>query len=104
MYVINRNIKIFSFTLIILGLFGIGYGFYKAPKTIEESIEIMAGKHHEGHKYDLHKDPSLISGLSERHTLDTVRFLKITKLRQQALIHVLCYSALFSTPDLNMKK
>ena len=56
MYVITRNIKIFSFTLMILGLFGIGYGFYKAPKTIDESIEIMASKHHEGHKHDLHKD------------------------------------------------
>ena len=56
MYVITRNIKIFSFTLMILGLFGIGYGFYKAPKTIDESIEIMASKHHEGHNHDLHKD------------------------------------------------
>ena len=26
----------------VLGLLGIGYGFYKAPKTIEESNELVA--------------------------------------------------------------
>ena len=54
MYVITRNIKILSFSLVVLGLLGIGYGFYNAPKTIEESKEMMTNKHHDSHSSDSH--------------------------------------------------
>ena len=54
MYVISRNIKILSFSLIVLGLMGIGYGFYNAPKTIEESKEMIANMHHDSHSSDSH--------------------------------------------------
>ena len=49
MYIITRNNKILSFSLMIIGLLGIGYGFYSAPKTIEESKEIIANQHHDSH-------------------------------------------------------
>ena len=49
MYKVSTNIKMFSFSLIILGLLGIGYGFYSAPKTIEESKEITASHGHSSH-------------------------------------------------------
>ena len=49
MYKVSTNIKMFSFSLIILGLLGIGYGFYSAPKTIEESKEIIASHGHSSH-------------------------------------------------------
>ena len=58
MYVITRNIKILSFSLVILGLLGIGYGFYNAPKNIEQSKEIMANKHHDSHGHDSHSSDS----------------------------------------------
>ena len=49
MYKLSTNIKIFSFSLIVLGLFGIGYGFYSAPKTIEESKQMVANYHDDSH-------------------------------------------------------
>ena len=58
MYVITRNIKILSFSLVILGLLGIGYGFYNAPKNIDQSKEIMANKHHDSHGHDSHSSHS----------------------------------------------
>ena len=54
MYLISRNIKILSFSLIVLGLWGIGYGVYNAPKTIEESKEMIANMHHDSHSSDSH--------------------------------------------------
>ena len=49
MYKVSANIKIFSFALIILGLLGIGYGFYSAPKTIEQSKEMVSSHGHSSH-------------------------------------------------------
>ncbi len=49
MYKVSTNIKMFSFSLIIVGLFGIGYGFYNAPKTVEESKEMIASYGYSSH-------------------------------------------------------
>ena len=38
----------------VLGLLGIGYGFYNAPKTIEQSKEMIANMHHDSHSSDSH--------------------------------------------------
>ena len=46
-----------SITLMILGLLGVGYGFYSAPKTVEEAKEILAKQHHDGHG-DAHATPA----------------------------------------------
>ena len=54
MYTITRNIKILSFSLMTLGILGIAYGFYVAPKTIEESKEIIAASHDDSHSSDSH--------------------------------------------------
>ena len=74
MYVISRNIKILSFSLIVLGLLGIGYGFYNAPKTIEESKEMIANMHHDSHSSDSHGHDSHSSDdphLSDSHAYDS---------------------------------
>ena len=47
MFTLTKKIKIFSFTLIVLGLLGIAFGFYSAPTTIEESKEMVSHHHHE---------------------------------------------------------
>ena len=74
MYTITRNIKILSFSLVVFGLLGIGYGFYNAPKTIEESKEMMANKHHDSHSsdshgYDSHSSDDSYSYGSESHEM-----------------------------------
>ena len=68
MYVISRNIKILSFSLMVLGLLGIGYGFYNAPKTIEESKEMIANMHHDSHSSDSHGHDS---HSSDSHAYDS---------------------------------
>jgi len=42
MYQFSGKLKIFSLALIIIGLVGIGYGFYSAPKTVEQAKEIIS--------------------------------------------------------------
>ena len=69
MYVISKNIKILSFSLIVLGLMGIGYGFYNAPKTIEESKEMIANMHHDSHSSDSHGHDSYSS--DDSHSSDS---------------------------------
>ena len=54
MYVVSNNIKILSLVLVVLGLLGIGYGFYSSPKTIEESKEMIASMGHDSHSHDSH--------------------------------------------------
>ena len=59
MYKVSANIKIFSFTLIILGLLGIGYGFFSAPKTIEQSKQMVSSHGHSSHSLtDSHSNDS----------------------------------------------
>ena len=57
MFVLNKKIKIFSLTLIILGLLGIAFGFYSAPSTIEEAKEIIANSHHGDDHASNHDNP-----------------------------------------------
>ena len=52
MYKVSKNIKILSFTLMIIGALGIAYGFYSAPKTIEQAKELVADSHGHGHSND----------------------------------------------------
>ena len=40
MYHVSKNIKIFSLTLMVLGVLGLGFSFYSVPKTIEEAKEM----------------------------------------------------------------
>ncbi|MAD96337.1 MAG: quinol:cytochrome C oxidoreductase [Flavobacteriaceae bacterium] len=51
MYQFSKNLKLTAFGLIIVGLLGIGYGFYSAPSTVEEAKAMVAdhGSHDDGH-------------------------------------------------------
>ena len=40
-YLFNRRLKLVSFTLMILGLLGLSFGFITAPKNIQEAKEII---------------------------------------------------------------
>jgi len=45
MYKLSGKVKLFSIILIVLGAFGIGYGFLTAPSTTDEVKEILAAEH-----------------------------------------------------------
>ena len=49
MYTFSSKLKTFSFILMTLGLLGIGYGFYTAPKDIQEVEKILSAQSHGGH-------------------------------------------------------
>ena len=49
MYSITKNIKILSFSMMLIGLLALAYGFYSAPHTLEEAKEMVSN-----HGYDDH--------------------------------------------------
>ena len=66
-YSFNRKLKLLSFSLMILGLMGLSFGFITAPKNIQEAREIMShhdhGEHHSD-KSKIQKDKIDINSLS----------------------------------------
>ena len=53
MYTFSSKLKTFSFVLMIVGILGIGYGFFTAPKTIQDVETILKEEeeaHHGGHE------------------------------------------------------
>jgi hypothetical protein len=49
MYTFSSKLKTFSIILMALGLLGIGYGFWTAPKDIHEVENILASENHGEH-------------------------------------------------------
>ena len=49
MYTFSSKLKSFSIILMALGLLGIGYGFFTAPKDIQEVEKILASESHGEH-------------------------------------------------------
>ncbi|WP_439554518.1 quinol:cytochrome C oxidoreductase [Flavobacterium macrobrachii] len=57
MYTFSSKLKTFSFILMLLGVLGIGYGFFSAPKTIQDVETILAADshgHHDAHATQKH--------------------------------------------------
>ncbi len=50
MYTFSSRLKTFAFVLMVLGILGIGYSFFTAPKTVEDVERILAAEeaHHGG--------------------------------------------------------
>nr|WP_315173633.1 quinol:cytochrome C oxidoreductase [uncultured Flavobacterium sp.] len=58
MYTFSSKLKTFSFILMAVGLLGIGYGFYSAPKDIQEVEALLAADSHGGHGETTHAAPA----------------------------------------------
>jgi hypothetical protein len=57
MYTFSSKLKTFSFVLMLVGVLGIGYGFFTAPKTIQDVENILAADshgHHDTHATEKH--------------------------------------------------
>ena len=58
MYTFSSKLKTFSFILMALGVLGIGYGFYSAPKDIQEVEQLLAAETHGEHGGATHGEPA----------------------------------------------
>ncbi|WP_300977038.1 quinol:cytochrome C oxidoreductase [Flavobacterium sp.] len=58
MYTFSSKLKTFSFILMAVGLLGIGYGFYSAPKDIQDVEALLAADSHGGHGESTHAAPA----------------------------------------------
>lgn len=54
MYTFSNKLRNIAIVLMVLGLFGIVYGFLSAPKTIEDVEKIVAASHHGGGHGEAH--------------------------------------------------
>lgn len=63
MYTFSNKLKTFSFILMIIGIIGIGYGFYSVPKNIEEVETMITANHGHGEhsKVEVKKDAKEIA-------------------------------------------
>jgi hypothetical protein len=59
MYQFSSRLKSFSFALMVLGILGIGYGFWTAPKTNEDVEAIL--KEQEAHHGEAHHDTHAVA-------------------------------------------
>ena len=71
MYTFSSKLKTFSFILMALGVLGIGYGFYTAPKDIQEVEIILATQNHGGHGEAAHEAPMNSAASHEATTAHT---------------------------------
>ncbi|OAZ02878.1 hypothetical protein [Flavobacterium succinicans] len=58
MYTFSSKLKTFSFILMAVGLLGIGFGFYSAPKDIQDVEALLAADSHGGHGESTHAAPA----------------------------------------------
>lgn len=74
MYTFSSKLKTFSYILMAVGLLGIGYGFYSAPKDIQEVEKLLAAESHGEHgeaKHEAEASPAQ-HGASSSHNESSV--------------------------------
>ncbi|ATA91574.1 quinol:cytochrome C oxidoreductase [Capnocytophaga canimorsus] len=57
MYTFSNKLKLTAIVLIIVGILGVAYGFFTAPKTVEDVKTMLVDAHHaDHHAVDVHHD------------------------------------------------
>lgn len=71
MYTFPNKLRNIAFSLMILGIIGIVYGFLSAPKTVQDVEKIMKenehGGHHSGAKHESHSEATHVVGAETTH-------------------------------------
>lgn len=69
MYTFSSRLKTFAFVLMVLGILGIGYSFFTAPKTVEDVEKILAAEeaHHGGAHHKAAHDADSHAGAAGNH-------------------------------------
>ncbi len=72
MYTFSSKLKTLSFVLMALGILGIGYGSYTAPKDIQEVEALLAAESHGGHgeaKHEVSKETPVSHETMDSHNV-----------------------------------
>ena len=69
MYTFSSKLKTFSFALMIIGALGVAYGFFSAPKTVED-VKVMMADSHDAHAEDAHVEATAHDGHEDAHDGD----------------------------------
>ncbi|WP_414000067.1 quinol:cytochrome C oxidoreductase [Flavobacterium sp. W1B] len=87
MYTFSNKLKTFSFILMAVGILGIGYGFFNAPKDIQEVESLLAAESHGGHGAVHHEEAK---SSEEAHAVhDKTDAVKEAAEHKEHLTHVL---------------
>lgn len=87
MYTFSNKLKTFSFILMAVGILGIGYGFFNAPKDIHEVETLLAAENHGGHGAVAHQDTQSSEDAHGVH--NKVDEAKVAAEHEEHLTHVL---------------
>lgn len=93
MYTFSSRLKTIAFVLMILGILGIGYSFFTAPKTVEDVEKILAADshhggghadaaHHDAHGHDAHAPAT-----EDTHAHDTAKAHDTTAVTANDTVH-----------------
>ncbi len=94
MYTFSSKLKTFSLILMAVGLLGIGYGFYTAPKDIKEVEHLLNSENHGGHGEVKHETETTHAASAETHEATSATHKEVTEVDAHAeheahLTHVL---------------
>jgi len=78
MYTFSSKLKTFSFVLMAVGLLGIGYGFWTAPKDIQEVEALLAADSHGGHGEAKHETAAPAHDSETTHEVASAEHAKVT--------------------------
>lgn len=93
MYTFSSKLKTFSFILMLLGALGIGYGFFTAPKDIQEVETILSAEtHHESGKnaHEVHAVEENAAQAAEKHKEHLEHVLHQLQNKPWAAVYVAC--------------
>ena len=93
MYTFSSKLKTFSLILILLGALGIGYGFFTAPKAIQEVETLLSAEsHHEGgsNAHEAHTVEENSAVAAEKHKEHLEHVLHQLQNKPWAAFYVAC--------------
>jgi hypothetical protein len=90
MYTFSDKLKSFSIILMVVGLLGIGYGFWDAPKTVEKVEEILTAEHHEGASEVKHENKMVDAAKAAEHQEHLEHTLHQLQNKPWAALYVAC--------------
>ncbi|MHC5200722.1 quinol:cytochrome C oxidoreductase [Myroides sp. LJL119] len=96
MYTLSKNLKTFAMVLMVLGLVGIAYGFFSAPKTTAEVEQILTEQaHHDGDAHSSEHTGSVSQADQAAHEQHLEHVLSQLQNKPWAAVYTACIFVMF---------